>query len=363
MKKFLVLLTLLTLIINEQVFSCSCNFSGSFVNASIETDLVVLVNITERSTWKMKAKVLSIYMGKMEEKYIYITGDRDGNSCLESLHKYQKGDIYVLALDYMDRNNFSLSNCGEYSIKIENGLTEGIIDDSFIESSAKEYPKWNGKNMPEEDFYTLLNTIYVGINPPCRVAKKHTPSEKLNEQTEKGLKLIETSPNKISNWQIEEAIRSSNITLLQYYIDKIDLLNHENFSNFLSFAARNGRIDVLKLFAENKVNLNLKNDNGDAPIHVSTNYPEILKYLHEQGISLDTKNTRGETPIFQASYSGCIDAMNYLIENGASPNIVPKDYTDLLSAAIRNCKAQTREEVLSIIKKHQKRKSIFQSPE
>jgi len=62
-------------------------------------------------------------------------------------------------------------------------------------------------------------------------------------------------------------------------------------------------------------------------LHVAANAgnTEILQILLMHGISIDERNLKGETALMLASKSNKMDAVHYLVENGANPML--KDYT------------------------------------
>lgn len=87
-------------------------------------------------------------------------------------------------------------------------------------------------------------------------------------------------------------------------------------------------IEVVKLLIETGVNVNVKNDNGDTPLHIVRNV-EIAKLLVKNGADINARNNNGDTPLHKTYrlnlYEGFTqlpsvernEVGSLLIENGA----------------------------------------------
>jgi ankyrin repeat protein len=73
------------------------------------------------------------------------------------------------------------------------------------------------------------------------------------------------------------------------------------------------RVEVVHLLAHAGANLNLQDDNGNAPLHSAYN-PDIAQALIQDGANVDIRNRNGETP-FMTNFSP--DIAKLLLEAGA----------------------------------------------
>lgn len=80
--------------------------------------------------------------------------------------------------------------------------------------------------------------------------------------------------------------------LARYLLKFGSYLHKYNHSKYLFNAARQGMIDIVKIFVENGFDVDSKDENGETPLFKAvkgTNY-NICKYLHENGARLDVIN-------------------------------------------------------------------------
>jgi ankyrin repeat protein len=78
----------------------------------------------------------------------------------------------------------------------------------------------------------------------------------------------------------------------------------------------------------------------------------MLKYLHSVGATLNPRGAKGITILMHAAREGCIESINYLIENGADLNEKSDDGNGINYYVGKNVKNQ--EEVKALIKSKKK---------
>ena len=88
-------------------------------------------------------------------------------------------------------------------------------------------------------------------------------------------------------------------------------------------AASTGKLDIIKLLHQYKINLHAQDNNGENAIHytVRCNNIEaaksIIEYLVHAGVSMDVQNKNGETGLHIAARYGCAEIVECLCMCGA----------------------------------------------
>ena len=87
-------------------------------------------------------------------------------------------------------------------------------------------------------------------------------------------------------------------------------------------AARDGNLEIVKKHIINGVDINAKDNEGDAPLHtaVAMGEEEIVKYLITNGASLNIKDNIGRTSLHWAAFGGSKEITELLIAKGADVN-------------------------------------------
>lgn len=88
------------------------------------------------------------------------------------------------------------------------------------------------------------------------------------------------------------------------------------------WVVKSGDVDDLsEIMSKEKINVNIKNDQGRSLAHVAAdyNFVDILKFLKSKGAQLDTKDKHGITPLLCAIWEGHKTSVEYLLSVGADP--------------------------------------------
>ncbi len=122
------------------------------------------------------------------------------------------------------------------------------------------------------------------------------------------------------SFPIEYVVNWGQVEVLKYFIEKGFEIDKKYYRNPLLFnAVASKRIDTLKVFIDNGVNVNRKGEFGRTVLHhiASINYnggfdsklEEVARYLISSGAKLDSKDSSKRTPLDLAKYW---DNKNYI---------------------------------------------------
>ncbi|GAV02458.1 hypothetical protein RvY_13021 [Ramazzottius varieornatus] len=113
----------------------------------------------------------------------------------------------------------------------------------------------------------------------------------------------------------------------------------------LHLAAALNNVEILAGFIRHGTDVTLANHNGSTPIHIAARngHTEVLSYLltkenvgHSPSQLLSLTDKKGETALFHAVRSGCKEAVNLLVESGASVSHQGTDRSTALHLACSN---------------------------
>ena len=97
----------------------------------------------------------------------------------------------------------------------------------------------------------------------------------------------------------------------------------------LAGAAAKGNVEIVRALLEHGADINMAYMYGTVPIVAGARYPAVIKLLLDHGADVNTLYKRGDTPaprtpLMIAVESNAVDAVKFLLDNGADPTIVSK---------------------------------------
>lgn len=100
----------------------------------------------------------------------------------------------------------------------------------------------------------------------------------------------------------------------------------KNLDAYLFEAALLGYTKIVKFFLENGSNINMANEKGITPLHITVHkgYYGTAEFLLKNGAKVDTLLTTGESALVLATNNGAMDLITLLIQYGANKNIMFK---------------------------------------
>lgn len=91
--------------------------------------------------------------------------------------------------------------------------------------------------------------------------------------------------------------------------------NESSNESSLIWASSRGDLEAVKYLVENGADINAKNGGGETALIVASDL-EVVKYLVEHGANVNAKNKNGNTPLILAPYGG-EEIRKILLEAGA----------------------------------------------
>lgn len=157
--RLILILVFLPFLSNAQS-NCNCGWEGPFVSVAPTASFVAIVKVKKHLSFKkihdldtpvgMEVQVVEVLKGNESRDCVIVWGD-NGYLCRPFLTRFPEGSYWVMAfhqaLDHgghvgEQRNDFSLSVCGAYWLKLEankvSGLIEGIGYDSMDLEAFKD---------------------------------------------------------------------------------------------------------------------------------------------------------------------------------------------------------------------------------
>lgn len=97
----------------------------------------------------------------------------------------------------------------------------------------------------------------------------------------------------------------------------------QNGASALIAASRGGTIDVVRDLLANRVNLNLRNNDGNNALWFACfqNHLPLIRLLINAGIDLDNQNDNGVTVLMYAASAGKTEVVKLLLAAGANPHL------------------------------------------
>lgn len=174
-------------------------------------------------------------------------------------------------------------------------------------------------------FAFLLSLIVLtGVFGCERRTGETTPEMAQNMLVLRGFKFTEP--------EFFRAIKLEDTTAVQGFLQAGINPNAKNESGetALTFAILNADPKVAQVLAE-KADINLKDDNGNAPLHLAVfkNRDALVDLFLEKNPDVNVGGTRGklenQTPLYAAVIQGNADLVKKLLDRGAKPNIADSE--------------------------------------
>jgi ankyrin repeat protein len=146
----------------------------------------------------------------------------------------------------------------------------------------------------------------------------------------KRLELITTTNfEECDNWVWVKLIENNDV-------DRIDLLlwlgrDANSIDKYdrttLYFASALGQFEIVRLFVNNKVNVNISDTLGDTALSIASafGHSEIVKFLIDAGADINSIDHIGQTSLIWAVHHGHLEVVRLLVDNGAKINIRDND--------------------------------------
>ncbi|RCK74497.1 MAG: hypothetical protein IGBAC_1445 [Ignavibacteriae bacterium] len=189
-----------------------------------------------------------------------------------------------------------------------------------------------------------INVYNKDGNSPLLIAIYNKHFDIVNYLIEKNANT--DSRNKIGITPLYLAVEYNNLDLVKNLLSKkvrtnIELLDSKMTP--LHIAVENGYIDIIKLLIENGANVDVKNSEGDTPLHIalSNNFliqqNEIIKLLIKHSSKINTENNRGYTPLHLAVAKDNQEFVELLLLKKAKTNVQDTIGITPLHIAANNC--------------------------
>lgn len=134
---------LLNLFCLGPMLACSCDWEGPFMEMSLESDLAARVKVLEHQKMMeiyedsipnaMIVEILEVFKGEEKRKQVKVWGD-NGFLCRPYLSMFPIGSEWIVNLhkgeqiiDGAEKEDFSISICGETVLPIKDGQVDGVI--------------------------------------------------------------------------------------------------------------------------------------------------------------------------------------------------------------------------------------------
>jgi ankyrin repeat protein len=123
-----------------------------------------------------------------------------------------------------------------------------------------------------------------------------------------------------------------------------------NLSELIGLASSTGDIKAVKQHLAAGTDVNAKNDDGWAPLHLAAHegHKEIVELLIAKGANVNAKVKYGRTPLFYAAHEGHKEIAELLIASGADVNATDDGGKTPLDWAISNDHTETA----ALLRKH-----------
>ena len=101
------------------------------------------------------------------------------------------------------------------------------------------------------------------------------------------------------------------------YKAKIDEVGDE-LETALHIASKEGHVDLAEFLIFNGASLEMKDIDGQTPLHLAVDNPKIVKLLLRHGANMSVRNGKGYAPLHAAVLTKKIEAVKILLKNGSN---------------------------------------------
>jgi len=116
---------------------------------------------------------------------------------------------------------------------------------------------------------------------------------------------------------ISSVVCSGSIDLFNLFTEK-NMFTSENICKSSEFF----QLSILAFFHENPVNIELKGDNNETPLHYSARegHLSVVEYLVNHRADINAENNTNTSPLHHSAGNGHLSVVEYLINHGANIN-------------------------------------------
>ncbi len=206
-----------------------------------------------------------------------------------------------------------------------------------VSRDGEELPKGDTE-APEPSMQRATDASSDRSNVPSSPIEQDSADRAMGRVTDPTFRLELCSAAKDGD---AEKVRSLLAQGCSIHESSADLVDHERDAFLL--AARNGRLDVLKLLLEHNCDVSKRSLNGNAALHLISFDPEIkpkpvieslVILLLEHGVPIEARSSAGDTALVLSAHKGKISIAECLLDHGADiHSIGNNDYTALHRAA------------------------------
>lgn len=125
---------------------------------------------------------------------------------------------------------------------------------------------------------------------------------------------------------IKETVELGNIEILNILLDKVDINKGDCYHiTPLHLACKEDNLDIVKLLIEKGANIDVKDNCGNAPIHLAAQNIgsfKCVQYLVDMGADINVTNVNDESVLFSAVLHGNCECARFLLDK--CPSLISK---------------------------------------
>jgi hypothetical protein len=138
MKLIIFILTFSLLTITPKIYSCDCDYQGTFLKVARKSSFVAIIKVNRYLTFKsindksiplsIEVEVIRSILGNELRDTIIVWGD-NGKLCRPYLNQFEVGKYYAIAFQKLldpllenvnnKQNDYYISNCGDYWLTVD----------------------------------------------------------------------------------------------------------------------------------------------------------------------------------------------------------------------------------------------------